>query len=129
METHVYANDKEFCSQAADGISAAAFPDPCWSPPPPKAGPIVLPYPNTAFARDLANGSSTVFVCGTPVAKKDVSFLATSTGDEPATYAFRKGTSSGTIKGKAYFTDWSPNVKIEGLNVDRHTDPMTHNHN
>ncbi|WP_328516395.1 PAAR-like domain-containing protein [Ralstonia pseudosolanacearum] len=36
--------------------------------------------------------------------------------------------SSHVIKGKAYFTDWSPNVKFEGLNVCRHTDPMTHNH-
>ena len=127
METHVYANDKEFCSQAADGMTVA-FPDVCHSPPSPVKIGIPLPYPNTAFARDLANGSTTVFVCGTPIAKKDSSFLSTSTGDEPATYAFKMGIKSGTIKGKAYFTDWSPNVKVEGLNVDRHVDPMTHNH-
>jgi uncharacterized Zn-binding protein involved in type VI secretion len=128
METHVYANDNEFCSKAADGISTAAFPDPCWSPPPPTAGPIIIPYPNTAFANQLQNGSDTVFVCGTPVALKDVSFLANSVGNEPATYAFQKGQKSFVIKGKAYFTDWSSNVKIEGLNVCRHQDSMTHNH-
>ena len=36
--------------------------------------------------------------------------------------------SSKTIKGKAYFTSWSANVKVEGLNVCRHIDQMTHNH-
>ena len=128
METHVYANDDEFCSQAADGVATACFPDVCFSPPkPPKIG-IPLPYPNTAFARDLANGSTTVFVCGTPICKKDVSFLATSTGNEPATYAFKMGVATNVIKGKCYFTDWSPDVKVEGLNVCRHTDPTTHNH-
>jgi hypothetical protein len=129
METHVYANDDEICSQAADGMTTPAFPDPCWSPPGPPAGPVVIPYPNTASARNLQNGSRSVFVRGTPVAKKDVSYLADSTGDEPATEAFAKGASSGVIKGKAYFVDWSPDVKVEGLNVCRHTDPTTNNHN
>ncbi|MEF3062997.1 PAAR-like domain-containing protein [Ralstonia solanacearum] len=59
---------------------------------------------------------------------RDQSYLASSTGNEPATEQFAKGVSSHVIKGKAYFTDWSPNVKFEGLNVCRHTDPMTHNH-
>lgn len=128
METHVYANDDELCSRAADGVSAAAFPDPCWSPPAPNAGPVLIPYANTAYARNLQNGSTTVFVCGTPVAKKNVSYLASSTGNEAATWAFQRGDRSGVITGKAYFVDWSPDVKVEGLNLCRHTDPMTHNH-
>lgn len=128
METHVYANDNEICSKAADGMSKAAFPDPCWSPPPPSGGPVLVPYPNTAFASQLENGSDTVFICGTPLALKNVSYLANSTGNEPATYAFAKGQKTGVIKGKAYFIEWSGNVKVEGLNVCRHNDPMTHNH-
>ena len=128
METHVYANGDEICSQAADGMSAAAFPDPCWSPPSPTAGPVVISYPNTAFAKNLDNGSTTVFICGTPIALKDVSFLADSTGNEAATRSLGMGFSSHTITGKAYFTDWSPDVKVEGLSVGRHSDPMTHNH-
>ncbi|MBB2487627.1 MULTISPECIES: DUF4150 domain-containing protein [Roseateles] len=128
METHVYANGNEVCSKAADGVSRCAFPDPCWSPPPPSAGPQLIPYPNTALASQLQEGSSTVFICGTPLALKNVSFLANSTGNEPATMAFAKGRQTGVIKGKAYFTEWSGNVKVEGLNVCRHTDPMTHNH-
>jgi uncharacterized Zn-binding protein involved in type VI secretion len=128
METNVFANDNEICSKAADGMSSAAFPDPCWSPPAPTAGPVLLPYPNTAFAKQLENGSTTVFICGTPVALKDASYLANSIGNEPATQAFAKGQKTGVIKGKAYFTEWSANVKFEGLNVCRHNDPMTHNH-
>ena len=128
METNVFANDNEICSKAADGKSTAAYPDPCWSPPPPKAGPIVIPYPNTASASELEDGSTTVFICGKPAALRDVSYLANSVGNEPATQAFKKGLKTKVIKGKAYFTDWSPNVKFEGLNVCRHNDPMTHNH-
>jgi len=128
MPTHVYANGREICSKAADGKSAAAFPDVCWSPPGPPAGPVPLPYPNTAFAKDLANGTATVFICGTPVARKDESYLETSVGNEPATTQFPKGINTGALKGKAYFTSWSMNVMVEGLNVPRHQDLMTHNH-
>ncbi|KFE67600.1 PAAR-like domain-containing protein [Hyalangium minutum] len=128
MQTHVYANGREICSQAADGKSSAAFPDVCWSPPAPPAGPIQLPYPNTAFAKDLANGTNTVFICGSIVARKDESYISTSTGNEPATRQFPKGVNTGALKGKAYFTSWSMNVMVEGSNVPRHQDLMTHNH-
>jgi hypothetical protein len=69
-----------------------------------------------------------VFIKGTAVALKDVSYFSTSTGDEPATEAFQKGVATNVIKGKAYFTNWSSDVKVEGLNVCRHLDLMTHNH-
>ncbi|MBB3281119.1 DUF4150 domain-containing protein [Mitsuaria sp. TWR114] len=127
MDTRVFANGSEVCSKAADGTSQVAV-DPCWSPPAPSAGPVVIVYANTAFSNQLQKGSSTVFICGTPLALRDKSFLANSTGNEPATQQFAKGVSSGVIKGKAYFVDWSPDVKVEGLNVCRHFDPMTHNH-
>ncbi len=128
MQTNVYANDREICSKAADGKSMAAFPDVCWSPPAPPAGPVQIPYPNTAFASDLTNGTKTVFICNTEVAQKDKSYFSTSTGNEPATMAFPKGTNTGALKGKAYFSSWSMDVKAEGLNVARHLDTMTHNH-
>lgn len=127
MDTRVYANDNEICSKAADGKSVIG-PDPCWSPPAPTAGPLVIPYTNTAFAKDLTNGSTTVFICGTPIALRDVSYLANSIGNEPATRNFGMGVASNTIKGNAFFTRWSLDVKVEGLNVCRHIDSMTHNH-
>ena len=127
METHVYANDCEICSKAADGISRVGS-DPCWSPPFPSGGPVVVNYTNTAYANQLEAGSETVFICGTPLALRDVSYLGNSTGNEPATWQLGQGVSSHVITGKAYFKNWSSNVKVEGLNVCRHDDPMTHNH-
>jgi len=128
MSNEVFANGMEVACQAADGKSVACFPDPCWSPPGPPAGPIVIPYPNTAYAKDLANASTTVFISGKPVAQKNKSCFKTSTGNEPATRAFPMGVITGTIQGKAYFASWSMDVKVEGLNVCRHLDLMTHNH-
>jgi len=128
MSTGVFANDNEICCKAADGKSVLAPSDVCMSPPGPPAGPIPVPYPNTSAASDLANGSATVFIMGSEIALEDVSYFSTSTGNEPATQAFKKGIATGVIKGKSYFIDWSTNVKVEGLNVCRHFDPMTHNH-
>ncbi|MEH5772201.1 DUF4150 domain-containing protein, partial [Escherichia coli] len=81
METNVYINGREACSRASDGKSAGAFPDPCWSPPPPPTGPVVVPYSNTAYARDLQNGTATVFICKSMVAQKDRSYFSTSEGN------------------------------------------------
>ncbi len=126
MANEVFANDLELACKRADGKSIACFPDPCFSPPSPSAGWILIPYANTAYAKDTSNASKTVFISGKPIMKKDVSFFKTSTGNEPA--AGPKGQFTGVKKGKAYFTSWSMNVKVEGENVDRHTDGMTHNH-
>lgn len=71
METNVYINGREACSRASDGKSAGAFPDPCWSPPPPPTGPVVVPYSNTAYARDLQNGTATVFICKSMVVENN----------------------------------------------------------
>lgn len=128
MSTNVYVNNREACSKAANGKSTAAFPDPCWSPPNPPAGPIVVPYPNTAYARDLANGTSTVFICGSMVAQADTSYFAKSIGDQGATESLPKGVATGAIEGKAYFISWSHDVMFEGKGVPRHEDLMTHNH-
>ncbi|MPM15927.1 hypothetical protein SDC9_62301 [bioreactor metagenome] len=128
MATHVYANDEEIACRATEGVAQTAFPDPCWSPPPPSAGPIVVPYGNVAFARDITNGTRTVFIKGKTVAVEDKAYFSTSTGNEPATYAFQKGLRTRVIKGKAYFRSWSQDVVFEGLGVARHTDNVSHNH-
>ena len=124
----VFANDREIACKSAEGKSVSAFPDVCWSPPSPAAGPVPVPYPNTAYAKDTTNGSRTVFITGKEVMLKDKSYFKTSAGDEPATRNLGMGVITGNITGKAYFTSWSMNVKIEGYNVDRHQDMMTHNH-
>lgn len=128
MATHVYANDLEIACKSTDGVATTAFPDPCWSPPPPKGGPILVPYGNVAYAPDITNGTCTVFIAGETVAIEDKAYFATSTGNEPATEAFAKGDKTSVIKGKAYFRSWSLDVVFEGLGVDRHTDMVSHNH-
>lgn len=126
MANDVFANGLEIACKSGAGKSIACFPDVCFTPPSPPAGWIPIPYPNTSYAKDTSNASKTVFISGKPIMKKDVSFFKTSTGNEPA--AGPKGIVTGVKKGKAYFTSWSMNVKIEGKNVDRHSDGMTHNH-
>jgi hypothetical protein len=128
--THVYANGQEIASKAVgtDGVSASAFPDPCWSPPAPAAGPVVIPYPNTCYAESITNGTQTVMIMGETSAIEKQSRFDISIGDEPATAAFAKGVATGKIKGKGYFTVWSSDVIFEGLGVPRHLDLVTHNH-
>lgn len=107
----------------SDGVSICAAPDVCKTPSP--AGPVPIPYINIAFSRDLEKGSETVFVDGLPVALKDSDF-STSYGDEPGVAG---GVISGVNKGIAKFLNYSMDVKFDGRNVCRLTDPMTMNGN
>src|SRR5689334_15110124 len=91
MSNQVYANGREFSCKAADGKSVAAFPDVCLSPPSPPAGPVPIPYPNTAYASDTSNGSKTVLISDKEVMIKDSSYFKTSTGDEAATKSLGMG--------------------------------------
>ncbi|MFP4389692.1 MAG: DUF4150 domain-containing protein [Desulfococcaceae bacterium] len=129
MANNVFANGREISCKAADGKSIAAFPDVCFTPPQTAATPpgVPIPYPNTAFAKDTTKGSKRVKISGKEVMLKNKSFYKTSTGDE-AGNAPKKGILTSKIKGKAYFTSWSMDVKVEGQNVVRHMDLCTHNH-
>nr|WP_246357197.1 DUF4150 domain-containing protein [Pyxidicoccus fallax] len=107
----------------------AAFPDVCLSPPPPPAGPVPIPYPNTSFAKDLKQGSTSVTVGGKPIALKGKSYYQTSPlGDEAATRNFGGSVLTHTITGKTYFQAHSMDVVVEGKNVCRHLDITTSNH-
>jgi hypothetical protein len=127
MANEVYANGMEIACKSASGKSVAAFPDTCLSPPSPPAGPIPIPYPNTAYASDTTNGSTTVMISGQEVMLKDQSTFKKSTGDEAATKSLGMGIVTHALQGEASFVAWSMNVKVEGQNVDRHLDPMLHN--
>jgi hypothetical protein len=127
MANEVYANGMEIACKAAAGKSAAAFPDTCLSPPSPPAGPVPIPYPNTAFASDTTKGTTTVMISGQEVMMKDQSTFKKSIGDEAATKSLGMGVVTHTIQGEASFVAWSMDVKFEGANVDRHLDLMLHN--
>lgn len=128
--THVYANGHEIAAKAVGsaGTSSSASPDPCWSPPAPAAGPVVVPYPNTVFATTITNGTRTVCIAGMEAGIADESYFGSSTGNEPATQAFAKGVATGVITGKGYFTQWSHDVIFEGFGVPRDLDLVGHNH-
>jgi len=128
MSMKVFANGREVAGKASDGKSIACFPDVCISPPPPIAGPVPIPYPNTAMASDTTSGSKTVKLHGKEAMLKDKSFFKKSTGDEPATRNFGAGVITHQITGKVYFASFSMDVFIEGENVVRHLDLTTHNH-
>jgi uncharacterized protein DUF4150/HNH/endonuclease VII toxin of polymorphic toxin system len=127
MANQVYANGREIACKAGDGKTIAAFPDVCLSPPSPPAGPVPIPYPNTAFASDTTNGSKTVQISGQEVMLKDSSTFKKSTGDEAATKSLGMGVVTHQIQGEASFVSWSMDVKFEGANVDRHLDMTVHN--
>jgi hypothetical protein len=128
MSKNVFANGMEVSGKADDNKTICAMPDVCLTPPSPPAGPIPIPYPNTAKAADTSDGSKTVMIGGQEVHLKDKSNYKTSTGDEAATKAQGMGVVTHTIQGKMYFTAWSFDVKVEGENVTRHMDMTTHNH-
>lgn len=127
MTCTVFVNGREVACKASDGTAPAAFPDVCLTPPPPPAGPIPVPYPNTARDSDTTDGTTTVMIGGQSVMMKDQSVFKTSNGNEPATKAQGMGTVTHTIQGEASFVSWSFDVKFEGANVPRHLDIMLHN--
>ena len=129
MASNVYANGDEIACKAGGGKVVAAFPDVCISPPSPPAGPIPVPYPDTSFSKDTKNGSKKVKIKNKEVMLKDKSFYKSSPlGNEAATRSFGAGVVTHVITGKTYFNAWSMDVKLEGLNVPRHTDLTTSNH-
>ncbi len=127
MGCEVYANGMTIACKAADGKTVAAMPDVCLSPPSPPAGPVPLPYPNTAMASDTTDGSKTVQINGQEVMLKDQSAFKKSCGDEAATKSLGMGVVSHQIQGKVNFVSWSMDVKFEGSNVPRNLDLTIHN--
>jgi uncharacterized Zn-binding protein involved in type VI secretion len=127
MSSKVSANELPLVCKGPDAKSVAAFPDTCMSPPGPPVGPLPLPYPSTAMAADLSQGSKTVKAGGNPIMIQGSS-IAKTTGDEAATNGFGAALVTGVIQGAAFPQSFSPNVKVEGKPVVRSLDLVTHNH-
>ena len=71
MSKNVFANGREVSAKKDGNQTIAAMPDVCLSPPSPPAGPIPIPYPNTAKSSDTADGSSSVKMDGNPIMLQD----------------------------------------------------------
>lgn len=124
MTSSMTANNLTVVHKKSGGIITCGPPDVCKTPTP--GGPVPIPYPNIAFSKHLTKAAKSVTADGADVAIKTSEF-STSTGDEPGTAG--GGVVSGKIKGIAKFTNYSFDVKIEGKNVPRFSDPMSLNGN
>ncbi|PCE33260.1 hypothetical protein BZL54_05975 [Burkholderia ubonensis subsp. mesacidophila] len=116
----VIVNKLTIVHQQSDGSVTSAGPDFCKTP-----GAGVVPYVNTAFSRDLVNGSRSVKANGVPAALKESEFRP-SYGNEPGVGG---GVISGVNRGWAKFTNYSFDVRIESRNAARLSDPMMMNGN
>ena len=85
-----------------------AVPDVCKTPSP--AGPVPIPYPNTAQPMLAVNTSLKVFVLGMPAVTM-LSTIPVSEGDEPGVAG---GVASGVFKGPASFSKGSTKVFVQG---------------
>ncbi len=74
------ANMKKIAKKASQSQTIESVPDACKTPQP-TSGPVPIPYPNTAMAKDTTSGSKTVKVEGKDALTKKSSFTK-STGDE-----------------------------------------------
>jgi Domain of unknown function (DUF4150) len=106
--------------KASMGIAQTQL-DVCKTPSP--GGPVPVPYPNIALSAQTSEGSTTVRCDGHPVMLKD-SVFSMSVGDEPGSIG---GVKSNVIKGEAKPVAYSFDIKFEGRNVMRRSDPMTQN--
>ena len=113
------------------GFICFAFPDVCKTPTP--SGTVPIPYPNTGQLSDATQVSDTstgmgeVKVGGNYVIlanTSNASVIPQTTGDEAGSAG---GVTSGTIKGKAEFTQGSTTVTIHGKQVVRMGDPTQQN--
>lgn len=120
MVPTIIINGLTVVHKSSDGMITSAAPDMCITP---GAGPVA--YVNVAFSKDIVNGSVTVMTDGVTAALKDTEFTP-SHGDEPGTGG---GVVSGVNMGWAKFTNYSQDVKFEGRNVARLSDPMMMNGN
>lgn len=119
MPLTVSVNGLTLCHRLSGGVSAATTPDVCRTP-----GRGEVPYPNVAYARDLAKGTTTVMADGADMCANYGSEFSTSTGDEPGTDG---GVTSGVNTKEATWITYSFDVKLEGRGACRLTDKMFHN--
>lgn len=120
MAHNVYANTRNIIHKGS-GDKAIGGPDVCKT----QVGTAVvpIPYPNFTDSGKLTGGSTSVKIQGKPAMMKG-SKLASSNGDDVGSLG---GIISGVNKSEAEAITYSFNVKIEGKNVVRGFDALTHN--
>ena len=121
MSITINVNGLTLCHRGSGGVSRNTLPDVCKTPP----YAIPRPFSNTAYSRDLARGTTTVFADGGNMIANYGSIFARSTGDEGGSMG---GVKSGTFMAEADFITHSFDVFFEGKPACRLTDKMFMNH-
>ena len=121
---HVNGLTNSLVHKGSKGLVINTAPDVCKTPSP--GGPIPIPYPVIiSFAKDLKKGTKTVKVDGGNSAGIKDSEFSRCTGDEPGTAG---GIISSTNMKEATWINFSYDVKLDGKNACRLSDPMMMNH-
>ncbi|MEM8799289.1 MAG: PAAR-like domain-containing protein [Pseudomonadota bacterium] len=118
MPVSININGLSLCHKASDGVVRNTLPDVCKTPP---ANNAPIPYPNIAFSKDLAKGTTTVTADGGNMCANLGSEFSVSIGDEPGSGG---GVKSGVNLDRATWLSWSPDVFMESKPVCRLSDKM-----
>ena len=121
MPSKVLVNSLALTHKGSNGMVTAMVPDVCKTPSP--AGPVPIPYPNIAMSSDLADGTTTVKAEGEMAAVKDSKY-SKSNGDNAGSAG---GVVSSSFMKEAEWIMYSMDVKLDGKNACRLSDPMTCN--
>src|SRR5262245_38083749 len=121
MSVTVNVNGLSLVHKGSSGVSIATMPDVCKTPP----NSLPVPYPNIAFSRNLAKGTTTVKADGGNMCANYGSEFSSSIGDEAGRLG---GVVSGTVSKEATWITYSFDVKLQGKGACRLTDKMFHNH-
>jgi hypothetical protein len=127
MSKNVFANGREISCVKDNTHALGAMPDVCLSPPSPPAGPVPIPYPNFAKAKDTASGSRSVNVGGDQVGMERKSNFSQCKGDEAATRSFGMNVVDHCLQSKTIAQAYSFDVKVEGKNASRLLDVTLNN--
>lgn len=123
MAVSIIINGLTLVHKDSGGVAKATMPDTCLTPTP--SGPVPINYPNIAYSKDLAKGTTTVFADGGHMCANKGSEFSKSIGDEAGSVG---GILSGTRLAEATWITYSPDVFLEGKNACRLADKMLMNH-
>lgn len=123
MAVTININSLTLVHKDSGGVAKATLPDICLTPT--SNGPVPRNYSNTAYSKDIAKGTVTVFADGGNMCAHKDSEFSKSVGDEAGSVG---GVFSGTHLAEATWITYSPDVFLEGKNACRLTDKMLMNH-
>ena len=122
MGQTTFANFRGIVHKQSHGFSTV-FPDVCKTPAPPAPSPVPIPYPNLGMSSDTSQGPSTVTTDGQMPMVKGAQYSRSSCDEA----GIAGGVVSSVNMSFCEYMLYSFDVKFEGNNVCRMSDPLFHN--